>query len=67
MIAVLNAGHRERQALLAWWKKNVTDNIAMPYWKQLEKTEYDAISDCFFLPQGGVTTVTECIQLEGSI
>lgn len=67
MIKALDAGHRERQALLVWWKKNVIDNIAMPFWKQLEMTEYDHGGDSFVLPQGGSISVTDCIRLEAEI
>jgi hypothetical protein len=61
MVKVLDAGHRERQALLAWWKKNVTDHSFM--W-QLEQTDYDPRSDAFKIPQTGrIISVTACIQL----
>jgi hypothetical protein len=61
-VKALDAGHRERQALLSWWKKNAAEVHSFMW--QLEQTDYDPKQDRFKLPQGGSITVTECIQLE---
>ncbi len=65
-VLVLNAGHRERQALLAFWSKKVDEgmsNIQMPFWRYLEVVKYDARNDDFVLPDGERVTVQACNQL----
>ncbi len=66
-IKVQDAGHRERQALLALWKKtfdNKLDRHSTPFWAWLERVEWNPDGDYFVLPDGQHKTVLECIQLQ---
>lgn len=68
--AVLDAGHRERQALLKYWHHEYEQSVGqsyMPFWKMLEETSYDPYADSFLMPdKKRVVTVEYCNQL-GSV
>lgn len=69
-VKVQDAGHRERQALLALWKKTFDNKLARhghPFWDWLERVEWDPQADTFILPDGTTKTVLECIELEGEL
>jgi len=71
MPKVLDAGHRERQALLRLWDSLPTSRVSrlatddyMPFWLYLSKVDYDPVTDTFTLPDGTKKTVEECNNLE---
>lgn len=74
MVEVLNAGHRERQALLkfhdhAFPIKRVNDRPVfplgyVPFWKYMSLVDYNPITDAFTLPDGTTISVEECNNLE---
>lgn len=70
MVEVLNAGHRERQALLRLWDslpcsepRQIIGVEHIPFWRYLSLVDYDPKTDTFTLPDGSKKTVEECNNL----
>lgn len=67
-VLLMNAGHRERQSALAWWKEQPFSEPGRsevnwtstgrrvggyyPFWKMLEEAVYDAHLDRVTMPNG---------------
>jgi hypothetical protein len=67
MIKALDAGLRERQALMAYWDKNTVSQLTgprTPFWRYLQLVDYDPVTDSFRLPEGEIVTVETCNQLK---
>ncbi len=63
--SVLDAGHRERQALLKFWGQE--NDFGMPFQEMLLRTSYDPHADAFLMPdKNRVATVEYCSQLGSS-
>lgn len=66
-VLAMNAGHRERAALLLYWNREVDAGrivgLQMPFWKYIETVRYDARYDHFILPDAVVVTVATCNQI----
>jgi hypothetical protein len=58
-VRVMDAGHRERKALLGVWD---SEPWKCPFWKWLEDVMYDPDRDEFIWPDGRVVTVQEAMQ-----
>ena len=59
IVKVIDAGHRERMALIAVWD---SEPQSAPLWKWFEDVKYDASRDEFIWPSGRTMTLQEALQ-----